>query len=181
MECINVWMSRLSKWAHVNIMDCSHRRKDVGVETQPAAGSYCCLRSSECYITWKLSVSPVSKASTKTCDDTFLAGHGCALFQAAEATNLQRYWICDQKTDGFFDLQSKINCIFGCAESTQNACIVLPEIVPTMSVDKGMLFQQALCNSSQQTSNIDFASCGGQTPVELWQEAGSSPIRLTAL
>ncbi|KAI9517927.1 hypothetical protein NQZ68_001096 [Dissostichus eleginoides] len=57
-------------------------------------------------------------------------------------------------------------------ESTQNACTVLPEIVPTMSVDKGMLFQQALFNSSQQTSDIDSASCGGATPRILLHKLG---------
>lgn len=38
---------------------------------------------------------------------------------------------------------------------------------------------QGLLNRSQQTRNIDSASCGGQTLVESWREAQSPPIRLT--
>lgn len=88
---------------------------------------------------------PVLKASTKRVMMHFLQGTAVRSVKLLRLQNLQFYWICDQKTDGFFALQSKINstmmnCIFGCSASTQNVRIVLPEIVPTICVDKGMLF-----------------------------------------
>lgn len=63
-----------------------------------------------------------------------------------------------------------MNYISGCSASTQDVRIVLPEIVPTVCVDKG-IFCQWYCKvystaHNKPARNIDSTSCGGQIPVK---------------
>lgn len=133
------------------------------------------------------SLSPVLKASTKNCDDAFLAGHGCALPSSCWGyKKLRFYWICDQKTDEFFDLQSKINstmmnCIFGCPASTQNVPHCPSWNSPDSMYGQGHVvsLRGLTLNCSQQTPTLILQAVALQTPVESWRETQISPIRLT--
>lgn len=186
-------MTRLSKSDHVSVVWCICVSRPQGTahgftDADPAAaiaatvaGALGVLHHSA------LCVSPILKGSTKTMMMHFLRGIAVPRFKLLRLQNPQLYWICDQKTDGVFDLQSKSTpqpwtVYLGVQNRPRNVRIVLPEIVLTNMWGQGRvvsLVLQGLLNCSQQTSFIDCTSCVGQTPVESWREAERSPIRLT--
>lgn len=169
----------------------SHMGEDVGLEMQPAANSQCCPIpwSPVCYITWKPSrYVSCFKGFDKNCDDACLAGHGCALFQAAlaiKSTVILNMWP-ENKWVLWPSKQINpivMNCIFG-SGSTRYVRSVLPEIVPNMTCGQGHFVSpilQSLLNCLQQNSNTDSTSCCHQTLVQSWREAKNWPIRLTLL
>lgn len=117
--CISIKISEVHKYLNdqsVKMSSCQRHYfsgtiEDAGWEKAlESRGQFGLLAEGPQWVTSPASppgVSPVPKASTKIRDDALLAGHFCALPQTTLLLqNLLWYWICDQKTNGFFDLQS---------------------------------------------------------------------------
>lgn len=107
---------------------------------------------------------------------------GMALHSFKLLQLLPLYWICDRKTDGFFDLHSgdDLLLLFGIDPS----CPRCPSRNSLNSnAIKGVCFFSSTAtprstNCLELNSNIDCTSCGHQAPVESRREAENGPIRL---